>query len=114
LASEYIGVNCFFGVSPFDSRQMPMDELVGKNADQEPLPGIHLGADAAMFGVDYPHFESFVPHTYEKVATLTNSPSVSREDAEKVLYGNAATLYGFDLQELQPVIDRIGFDLAAV
>jgi predicted TIM-barrel fold metal-dependent hydrolase len=114
MASEYIGVNCFFGVSPFDARQMPMDELVGKNADQEPLPGLHLGADAAMFGVDYPHFESFVPHTDEKVATLTSSPSVSREDAEKVLYGNAATVYGFDLQKLQPEIDRIGFDLAAV
>jgi predicted TIM-barrel fold metal-dependent hydrolase len=114
LAHEYIGVNCFFGVSPFDARQMPMDELVGKNADQEPLPGIHLGAEATMFGVDYPHFESFVPHTDEKVATLTDSPSVSREDAEKVLFRNAASFYGFDLHALQPEIDRVGFDLAAV
>jgi predicted TIM-barrel fold metal-dependent hydrolase len=113
LASEYIGLNCFFGVSPFDARQMPMDQLVGKDADQQPLPGFHVGADAAMFGIDYPHFESMVPHTSEKVATLTDSPSVTREDAEKILFGNAATLFGFDLDRLQPEIERVGFELAA-
>jgi predicted TIM-barrel fold metal-dependent hydrolase len=111
LASEYIGVNCFVGVSPFDPRQLPIEELVGRDADLEPLPGFHFGADAAMFGVDYPHFESFVPRTHEKVAALTSSPSVSREDAEKILFRNALTLYGFDRDALQPDIDRVGFEL---
>jgi predicted TIM-barrel fold metal-dependent hydrolase len=114
LASEYVGESCFFGVSPFDARQMPMDQLVGKDADQEPLPGFHLGADATMFGVDYPHFESFVPHTSDKVATLTESPSVTPEDTEKILFRNAATLFGFDLERLQPEIERVGFDLATL
>jgi predicted TIM-barrel fold metal-dependent hydrolase len=113
LASDYIGVNCFVGVSPFDPRQLPIDELVGRDADHEPLPGFHFGADAAMFGVDYPHFESFVPHTNEKVAALTSHPSVTPDDAEKILFRNASSFYGFDLDFLQPVIERVGFELSA-
>jgi predicted TIM-barrel fold metal-dependent hydrolase len=114
LASEYIGENCFVGVSPFDPRQLPIDELVGKDADGNRLGGFHIGADAAMFGVDYPHFESFVPHTLDKVAVLASHPGVTEEDTAKVLFDNAATLYGFDVGFLQPHIDRVGFELANV
>jgi hypothetical protein len=113
-ASDYVGLNCFVGVSPFDARQLPIDQLVGKDAHQNPLPGFHIGADAAMFGVDYPHFESFVPRTFEKVASLVGNASVTREDAEKILFQNAAELYGFDLAELQPHIDRVGFEVEDV
>ncbi len=113
-ASDYIGVNCFVGVSPFDTKQAPIDQLVGKDADQSPLPGFHIGAEAAMFGVDYPHFESFVPNTSEKVASLVDNPSVTEEDANKVLFRNAAELYGFDLEMLAPHFDRVGFDIADV
>jgi predicted TIM-barrel fold metal-dependent hydrolase len=114
LASEYIGENCFVGVSPFDPRQLPIDQLVGKDADQNPLAGFHIGADAAMFGVDYPHFESFVPHTSEKVAVLATNPSVTEEDTSKVLFDNAARLFGFDADRLQPHIDRVGFELSDI
>jgi predicted TIM-barrel fold metal-dependent hydrolase len=114
LASEYIGENCFVGVSPFDPRQLPIDELVGKDGDQNPLSGFHIGADAAMFGVDYPHFESFVPRTLEQVAVLAGHPSVTDEDSAKVLFDNAARLYGFDVELLQPHIDRVGFELASL
>ena len=113
-ASDYFGLNCFVGVSPFDARQLPIDQLVGKDAHQNPLPGFHIGADAAMFGVDYPHFESFVPRTFEKVASLVGNASVTREDADKVLFENAAELYGFDLAVLQPHIDRVGFEIEDV
>ena len=77
-----------------------MDELVGKDADQQPLPGFHIGADNAMFGVDYPHFESIVPNTMEKVAGLAGDPSVTDDDARKILFDNAAEVYGFDLAVL--------------
>ena len=110
-ASEYIATNCYIGVSPFDPRQIPIDQLVGKDADQRPLPGFHIGADAAMFGVDYPHFESIFPGTMDKVATLTRDPSVTEQDARKILFDNAARLYGFDRAVLQPHIDRVGFEL---
>jgi predicted TIM-barrel fold metal-dependent hydrolase len=114
LASEYIGENCFVGVSPFDPRQLPIDELVGRDADGNQLAGFHIGADAAMFGVDYPHFESFVPHTLDKVAVLAGHPSVTEEDTARVLFDNAAILYGFDVDRLQPHVDRVGFELADV
>ncbi len=109
--SDYFGLNCFVGVSPFDARQLPIDQLVGKDAHQDPIPGFHIGADAAMFGVDYPHFESFVPRTFEKVASLVGSASVTREDANKILLQNAAELYSFDLAALQTHIDRVGFEI---
>jgi predicted TIM-barrel fold metal-dependent hydrolase len=113
-ASDYIGLNCFVGVSPFDARQLPIDQLVGKDATGEPLPGFHIGADAAMFGVDYPHFESMVPRTADKVASLVTNPAVSEEDAHKVLFENAVDFYGFDRDLLQPHVDRVGFELADV
>jgi predicted TIM-barrel fold metal-dependent hydrolase len=65
-----------------------------------------------MFGVDYPHFESMVPHTADKVAALTSSPSVTEEDARKILFDNAAGFYGFDVDLLQSHVDRNGFELA--
>ncbi|HUJ67349.1 MAG TPA: amidohydrolase family protein [Acidimicrobiales bacterium] len=114
LASEYIGENCFVGVSPFDPRQLAIDQLVGKDEDSAPLEGFHIGADAAMFGVDYPHFESFVPHTLDKVALLAGHPSVTPDDSVKILYQNAATLFGFDLGLLQPHVERVGFELETV
>ena len=112
--SEYFGLNCFVGVSPFDVRQLPIDQLVGKDEQQNALPGFHIGADAAMFGVDYPHFESMVPRTFEKVASLVGNASVTQEDADKILFENAAELYGFDLAMLQPHIDRVGFEIENV
>jgi hypothetical protein len=87
---------------------------MGKDEDQKPLPGFHIGPDAAMFGVDYPHFESFVPNTFEKVAILAGHPSVTTEDTSKVLFDNAARFYGFDVDGLKPHIDRIGFELADI
>jgi hypothetical protein len=111
LASEYVATNCFIGVSPFDARQLPMDQLVGKDRDQHALPGFHIGADSAMFGLDYPHFESIVPNAKEKVAGLATSPSVTEEDTRKILFDNAATLYGFDRAVLQPHVDRVGIEL---
>ena len=111
LASEYVATNCYIGVSPFDVRQIPMDQLVGKDADQNPLPGFHIGADNAMFGADYPHFESIVPNTMDKVAGLAGDPSVTDDDVRKILFDNAAEVYDFDRAVLQPHVDRVGFEV---
>ena len=114
LASEYVASNCYIGVSPFDVRQIPMNELVGKDANQNPLPGFHIGADNAMFGADYPHFESIVPNTMDKVAGLASDPSVTDADTHKILFDNAAKVYDFDLALLAPHVERVGFELADV
>ena len=79
-----------------------MDELVGKDANQNPLPGFHIGADNAMFGADYPHFESIVPNTMDKVAGLAGDPSVTDDDTHKILFDNAAKVYDFDRAVLHP------------
>jgi predicted TIM-barrel fold metal-dependent hydrolase len=114
MASDYIGENCFIGVSPFDPRQLAFDQLVGKDADQQPIPGFHIGADAAMFGIDYPHFESIAPDTKDMVTTFAAHPSITEDDVQKILFDNAADLYGFDRAALQPHVDRVGFELGAL
>ena len=112
--SEYFGTNVFVGVSPFSPLQVPLDDLVGKGGDQQPLSGFHIGADAAMFGVDYPHFESIFNRCMGEVATLVTTPSVTEADAHKILLTNAATALDFDLDALQPHIDRVGFEISDV
>jgi predicted TIM-barrel fold metal-dependent hydrolase len=114
MASEYIGRNCYVGVSPFDPRQLAFDQLVGKNAEQQQLPGFHIGAGATMFGLDYPHFESIVPNTRSMVQTFAADPSVTAYDVRNVLFENAADFYGFDRAVLQPHVDRVGFDVGAL
>jgi len=114
FASEYLGTNVFVGVSPFTSVQITMEDLLGKSAGGDALPGVHIGADAAMFGVDYPQFESIFDRTMGEVATLLAAPGGNDEAARKILYENAARVYGFDLATLQPHIDRAGFELDEV
>ena len=114
VPSEYFGINVFVGVSPFSPLQVPADELVGKDGDEQPRPGFHIGADAAMFGVDYPHFESIFDRCMGEVATLVTTPGVTEADTQKILLTNAATALDFDLDALRPHIDRVGFDLADV
>ena len=94
---EYFGTNVFVGVSPFSPLQVPLDDLVGKGGYQQPLSGFHIGADAAMFGVDYPHFESIFNRCMGEVATSVTTPSVTEADAHKILLTNVATALDFDL-----------------
>jgi len=64
-----------------------------------------------MFGVDYPHFESIFPSTIDQVTALVREPTVTRADAERILFGNAAEVYRFDRAVLQPHIDRVGLGI---
>jgi predicted TIM-barrel fold metal-dependent hydrolase len=107
-ARDYWSDNCSLGISPFTIDQVPLEELVWPSADYDDFA---IGCDNAMFGVDYPHFESIFPGTNEQVARLVGDPSVSSEVARKILCGNAARVYGFDLERLRPDIERVGFDI---
>src|SRR5262249_48331201 len=77
-------------------------------------PGVCLGAGGTMFGVDFPQAESIFDRTMGEVATLMSAPGVTDDDARRVLMQTAAQVYGFDLDALQPHVDRIGFDLTDV
>lgn len=109
LPSEYWQENCYAGISPFHPAQVSIDDLGSLDAQER--VGFSIHSDNAMFGVDYPHFESIYPSTMEQVANLTGNPHVSDTDARKILYGNAAEVYPFDLAALQPHIERVGFEL---
>jgi hypothetical protein len=64
-----------------------------------------------MFGVDYPHFESVFPDTSAHVDALVAHPAITDQVANKILCGNAARVYGFDLDALRSDIERVGFDV---
>jgi len=110
LPSEYWAANCYAGISPFHPSQLPLGKL-GAGYDAEPGE-FALRSDQVMFGVDYPHFESIYPSTGDQVAGLLAEPTVTAADAEKILFSNAATVYGFDPAALRPHVERVGFTIA--
>jgi predicted TIM-barrel fold metal-dependent hydrolase len=107
-ARDYWASNCYSGISPFTDSQIPLEEVARPSAEYE-IFGI--GCDNAMFGVDYPHFESVFPDTATQVDALVAHPAITREVARKILCENAARVYGFDLDGLQADVDRVGFDV---
>ena len=107
-ARDYWADNCAAGISPFTIEQVPAEEIARPSADYEEFA---IGCDNAMFGVDYPHFESIFPGTPDQVANLVGDPHISAAVARKVLCENAARVYRFDLDRLRPDIERIGFDV---
>jgi predicted TIM-barrel fold metal-dependent hydrolase len=111
-AHEYWETNCFAGISPFTCTQVPVEELATPEGVAADGGDFHISAERAMFGVDYPHFESIFPTTRAQVTELVSHPAVSEEAARGILFENAATVYGFDLPQLAGDIERVGFDLA--
>jgi predicted TIM-barrel fold metal-dependent hydrolase len=90
--SEYFRRQCFIGAS-----FMPVSE--GKDRHR-------IGLDKLMWGTDYPHLEGTWPNT---MASLRETFADYPEDEIHALLGtNAARVYGFDLDMLGPIRDRIG------
>jgi predicted TIM-barrel fold metal-dependent hydrolase len=85
--SEYFARNCWVGVS-FPS---PV----------EAATRYEIGVDRFMWGADYPHDESTFPNTREGLrrAFWAADP----RELQQLLAGNAAALYGFDLEALAPL-----------
>jgi predicted TIM-barrel fold metal-dependent hydrolase len=106
---EYWASNCHAGLSPFSSSMVSIDDLGRTNDDAD--AEFFITADKAMFGVDYPHFESIFPSVESTLTEFLSHPAITDEHARKVLFENAAEIYGFDLAALQPDIDRVGFDV---
>jgi predicted TIM-barrel fold metal-dependent hydrolase len=114
LPSEYVGTNVFVGLSPFSPRQDPKGDVFGKDAQGRSRPGFHPGAASIMYGVDFPHFETCFQRNLGEVATLVSTPFIADAEVHDILFGTAADVYGFDVDALQPDIDRIGLDLEDV
>jgi predicted TIM-barrel fold metal-dependent hydrolase len=90
--TEYFQRNCHVGAS----LMMPADIDVRHD----------VGVDHVMWGNDYPHHEGSYPYT--KLAMRLLFSGVPEDEARKMLGTNAAEVYGFDLDALQPLADRIG------
>jgi len=71
---------------------------------QEDAIGIRLrdviGVDNMMWGSDYPHSESTFPQSRKILAEIL--AGVPEEEQAKIVGGNTARLYGFDVARLAP------------
>ena len=57
-----------------------------------------IGVDSLMWGSDYPHSESTFPKSREILDQILQG--VPREEQAKIVGGNTARLYGFDLERI--------------
>lgn len=90
--SEYFARNCWVGAS-FPSPS----EAASRH-------GIGLGR--FMWGSDYPHYESTYPYTREGLRR--SFAGTDPTELQQVLAGNAAAVYGFDLDALAPLAAKAG------
>ena len=65
-----------------------------------------MGIDRVMWGSDYPHHESTSP--FSKESLRRSFTGWDEADLRKVLAGNAAKVYGFDMTKLDALAKTIG------
>jgi predicted TIM-barrel fold metal-dependent hydrolase len=93
--SEYFQRQCFLGSSIFSRA-----EVAGRR---------EIGIDKMMLGMDFPHHEGTLVHTTKEYLRATLGASdVPLGEARRLLGLNAASVYGFDLEQLGSVATRIG------
>lgn len=90
--SEYFARQCSVGASFIRPAEVPLRHAVG--------------LDKIMWGTDYPHKEASTPYTSE--ALRAAFAGVPHDETAMMLGGNAARLYGFDLEALAPLAQQIG------
>ena len=96
--SGYWHTNCYAGAS-FMSRAEC--EIRGR-----------LGVDRIMWGADYPHIEGTWPRSLPALREAVNG--CTEADVRLMAGETAAEVYGFDLDLLAPIVERIGPDIADV
>ena len=92
LPSEYFGTNIFIGASTMAKEEIRRRYLIG--------------TDCVMWGTDYPHPEGTWPNTVERLRKDFTEVPVA--DARLMLGETAARAYGFDLDALRPIAEKIG------
>ncbi len=65
-----------------------------------------IGVDHIMWGSDYPHLEGTAPFSHE--AIRMTFAGVPEPEVRAMLGGNAAAVYGFDLEYLDTLAARVG------
>ena len=92
-ATEYFAQSCYVGIS----QPTPADIKAALGP---------VGIDRVMWGSDYPHEEGTHPFTREHLRQVLGDLEPAK--VQQILAGNAAKLYGFDLEALRPAADRFG------
>jgi hypothetical protein len=98
-ASEYFAQNCHVGMS----QPRPADVRAALGP---------VGIDRVMWGSDYPHEEGTEPFTREHLRQVLGH--LEPEQIQQIVGGNAAEIYGFDLEALRPAADRYGPTVAEI
>jgi hypothetical protein len=65
-----------------------------------------IGVDHIMWGSDFPHEEGTFPHSREALAHTY--AGMDPTEVARMVGGNAADVYGFDLHELAKLASRLG------
>jgi predicted TIM-barrel fold metal-dependent hydrolase len=89
LPSEYLARNCYIAGPTHDLR-----------------PAHDMGMPNLMWGADVPHSEGTSPYTLEALRIMLSD--LPESDLDALLATRAAEVYGFDLEHLQTLADRIG------
>jgi predicted TIM-barrel fold metal-dependent hydrolase len=91
-ASEYFRRQVFLGAS-----MMTREDALSRH---------EIGLENLMWGSDYPHVEGTWPRTNAWLQSALGG--LPPDEVHTILAANPARLYGFDLDALQPIADRIG------
>lgn len=65
-----------------------------------------IGPGQMMWGSDFPHPEGAWPHTVSSM--IESFKGLPADDVEAMLGGNALRFYGFDVEKLKPIAERVG------
>jgi predicted TIM-barrel fold metal-dependent hydrolase len=90
--TEYFQRNCYLGAS-----FLPPHEA----ADRQ-----RIGIEKLMWGSDYPHLEGTWPNTMKSLHTTFGA--MPEDEVRPILGTNAAQAFGFDVEQLAPVAEKIG------
>lgn len=96
--SEYWARQCHVGSSFIRQSEVPLRHAVG--------------VERIMWGSDFPHREGCWPWSHEHLRLAF--ADVDSDEVAAMVGGNAARVYGFDLDALAPVAQRIGPSVADV
>ncbi|MEV8517642.1 amidohydrolase family protein [Dactylosporangium sp. NPDC051484] len=99
--SEYWNRQCYLGSSIFSRAE------VAARAS--------IGVDKMMIGMDFPHSEGAWRHgTLNYLQATFGAEGVPEAEARRMLHGNAADIYGFDLLALDRISAEVGLEVDAV
>jgi predicted TIM-barrel fold metal-dependent hydrolase len=90
--SEIWRENCFVGASFMRPHEAALRD--------------RIGLDKIMWGSDYPHDEG--THPYSREGLRISYAGLPRDEIAAMVGGNAARVYGFDLQRLDRLAARVG------